>query len=59
MTTFSKLFNFILKMKELLIVCVLFLFLFNYGNSEALFGVNRNNGMHNERFANFILFLIS
>ncbi len=35
-------------MKVYLIICVLLVFLFNYGNSETLFGDNRNNGIHRD-----------
>ncbi len=38
-----------LKMKSLLILCSLLLILvFDYGNSESLFGDNRNNGKQSD-----------
>ncbi len=43
-------------MKELLIICVLLLFLFNYGNSETLetekSGDNQNNGIDSDNSVN-------
>ncbi len=35
-------------MKVYLIICVLLVFLFYCGNTETLFGDNRNNGIHRD-----------
>ena len=43
-------------MKELLFICVLLVFVLNYGNCENLFGENRQNGINNDSLFLFKFF---